>query len=122
MYKINYRCGLVALCMGYQYLFDEESNVEEVFKKAKQRGFTCQGEMFSCENMGKLWSELTNCAYYIVENVRNQKDLLVQVLFAGNPVLVPYDRDHNNEPCLQNGLRAHWTLLTGKIIIFCLLK
>ena len=33
-----------------------------------------------------------------------------------NQSLVPYDCDANFEPCNKNGLKAHWTLVTGFIL------
>ena len=51
---------------------------------------------------------------------RNLRDQLPQVLhhsFQRNPVLIPYDTDANHEPCLRNGKKAHWAIVTG----FCAL-
>lgn len=38
-------------------------------------------------------------------------------IWRNDAFLVPYDSDANNEPCNQNGHRAHWAVLTG----FCVL-
>lgn len=43
-------CGLVALSM----LLDEQITPEELMNIAKQKGFSSNGEMFSCNNMAKL--------------------------------------------------------------------
>lgn len=69
--------------------------------------------MFSCHKMARLWTETTAFSAEVVLNALQEKDRIVNALLADQPILIPYDRDHNNEPCRSNGLKAHWALLTG---------
>ena len=47
---------------------------------------------------------LRDCRFLYVEFAENRSLLLV-----------PYDTDFNQEPCLKKGHRAHWALIIGKL-------
>ena len=38
-----------------------------------------------------------------------------ELVLSRNLLLVPYDTDFNQEPCLKKGHRAHWALIIGKL-------
>ena len=60
-------------------------------------------------------SFLYGCKADVVDgNLFTNRLLLLKYLLLGWPVLVPYDNDKNFEPCLKNGHKAHWAVLTGK--------
>ncbi|ESN96636.1 hypothetical protein HELRODRAFT_68419 [Helobdella robusta] len=88
--------------------------IENIIQLAKSLGFTKQGEMFSIKNLLKLAQYINqNIEGRITESttdVREKKKLILQALFNHHPILVPYDRDFNNEPCMKNGVKAHWAL------------
>ncbi len=105
---------MVALGLAHQFLRSSELPLTDLFETAKKRGYTSRGEMFSCDNMAQLWNKKTECSADVVSNAQHEKEKIVHALLAKEPVLIPYDRDHNNEPCQCNGLKAHWALITGK--------
>lgn len=110
-------CGLVALCM----MLDEKISVSEVFEIARAAGYTNIGEMFSCKNMANLVEialMLTNNFNVKVELKTGGlcSDSIINKLLNKCFILIPYDSECNNMPCLRNGHRAHWALVCGIII------
>ncbi|KXJ22741.1 UPF0692 protein C19orf54 homolog [Exaiptasia diaphana] len=130
------RCGLVALSMAVEMAQrlskqtaqpsvgsptlipynDFESEMMALLKLAKLKKFTSKGEMFSAKNLGVLAKEfygldvrITDCGLDDISGIFNH-------LSEGNPILVPYDASANHAPCLENGNKSHWAVLTG---IFC---
>ncbi|XP_029427760.1 UPF0692 protein C19orf54 homolog isoform X2 [Rhinatrema bivittatum] len=110
------QCGLVALWMASPLLELKDSvSLEEIVRVALERGYTAQGEMFSAANMASLAEEVLCCRAELLlggMDGRNQWKLLHH-LTSGHPALIPYDEDCNHEPCLRNGHRAHWAIITG---------
>lgn len=121
------RCGLSAVSMAVELIKREEddNNVASSAQKryeeeldnllilAKSRGFSNQGEMYSAENLACLAEEFYGVECSVMSNGLEDHHSTVSKLLKGTAVLVPYDADKNNKPCLENGHRAHWALLTG---------
>jgi len=93
---------------------EQEQELDSMLKRAQMRGFTHQGEMYSAENLAKLAKEFygLECS---VTSVGFEDNFVISEVMKGSAVLIPYDADKNHEPCLENGHRAHWALLTGQL-------
>jgi len=91
---------------------EQEEELDSLLKMAQMRGFTRQGEMYSAENLAKLAKEFYGLEC-LVTSVGFEDNSVVSEVMKGSAVLIPYDADKNHEPCLENGHRAHWALLTG---------
>lgn len=106
-------CGIVALAMAAQML-SKETTASHVLQTSQNLGFSLQGELFSAYNLAKLAEETLNCTSEVLDMRDSEsKGSLLRHLANSHPVLVPYDGDGNNAPCLKNGHKAHWALLTG---------
>ncbi|XP_033630299.1 UPF0692 protein C19orf54 homolog [Asterias rubens] len=113
-------CGIAALCIALNML--EPSSCTKVNKShisttAKEKGFTLQGEMFSATNMLELARHVAKVSGKVVSGtmVENHHGIIGH-LANGWPVLVPYDKDGNCEPCCKRGHKAHWAVLTGFVL------
>ncbi|CAD0203735.1 unnamed protein product [Chrysodeixis includens] len=116
--QIGPTCGLVALSM----LVNGAVNPNELLTIAKFKGYTNNGEMFSCKQMVKLAEDV----FSLVDNMENVRCELqsgnlsspetIKRLINGAVLLVPYDADANHSPCLRNGHTAHWALVCGVIV------
>ncbi|OWR53263.1 hypothetical protein KGM_214730 [Danaus plexippus plexippus] len=103
-------------------LLDEQITPEELMNIAKQKGFSSNGEMFSCNNMAKL-------AQYAITLINKENinfcvkmgglfsEEVILELLNGAVLLVAYDADFNHSPCLRRGHTAHWALVCGIIIV-----
>jgi len=115
------QCGLVALCMATRMLIkDSNISTREIFKMATEKGYTKQGEMFSAANLADLaHSVLGRDSRVSLENIDILGDdsQVCADLLAGDVLLVPYDCDFNHGPCLAEGRKAHWALLTGFVLV-----
>lgn len=129
------RCGLSAVSMAAELInlkrilgddnvvssaqkpYEEELN--NLLTLAKSRGFSDQGEMYSAENLAHLAEEFYGVKCSVISNAFEDQHSTVSQLLKGSAVLVPYDADKNNKPCLENGHRAHWALLTGVLCELC---
>lgn len=70
--------------------------------------------VFAAHDMARLASDIYQCKAEVLKgNLFENRHILLSHLLQGHPVLVPYDNDKNFEPCLQNGHRAHWAVITG---------
>lgn len=106
-------CGIVALAMAAQML-SKETTASHVLKTSQNLGYSLQGELFSAYNLAKLAEVTLNCTSEVLDMRDSEsKRSLLRHLANSHPVLVPYDGDGNNAPCLKNGHKAHWALLTG---------
>ncbi|XP_068730365.1 actin maturation protease-like isoform X1 [Montipora capricornis] len=123
------RCGLSALSMANDLLFQDritltqhdtkqqEEELESLLELAQLRGFSEQGEMYSAENLAKLAKEFYGLECLVTnDGLKDGNFIASEVIVKGSAVLVPYDADKNHEPCLQNGHRAHWALVTGVLV------
>uniref|UniRef100_A0A8R1I0T6 Actin maturation protease n=1 Tax=Caenorhabditis japonica TaxID=281687 RepID=A0A8R1I0T6_CAEJA len=100
-------CGLVALSMCLEH-FGVVVDVETILEKAREMGFTKQGEMYSAEFLASLINEfLPNSAS--ASNFPDAKTFS-QSIFDGNLLLIAYDCGPNYQPVYKNGNSAHWLL------------
>ena len=110
--------------------------VQELLEDAVGRGFTFQGEMFSATHLAALARDSCNLCACVVEGA-STRDVCEMLAHGRSPsvvpsraprrrrrgrdarrddgslVLVPYDADKDNSPCLLGGTRAHWALVRG---------
>ncbi|XP_055030118.2 actin maturation protease isoform X1 [Misgurnus anguillicaudatus] len=113
------QCGLVALWMAGHLLQPPKIiPIEMVVQVAKDKGYTAQGEMFSASDMAKLAEEVCGCRVQILSGgmMGDNSAVILKHLSNGQPILVPYDEDFNHEPCLRNGHKAHWAVISGIIL------
>lgn len=111
------KCGLVALSMASQVLCSSQIQTEDLFEAAVKFGYTKQGEIFSAENLSYLAESMLHCNTRVVKGSITQRKLeLVKHLAEGHIVIIPYDRDGNNEPCCKQGQKAHWAVLYGMVL------
>lgn len=105
-------CGIVALSM----LFNGKISVEKLLNEAQENGFTKNGEMFSADFMFELLdrnlNEDDNLHVNLYDGILNNDDIKKKIE-NGSVLLVPYDADVNNSPCLKNGHKAHWAIILG---------
>ncbi|XP_063456368.1 actin maturation protease isoform X5 [Pan paniscus] len=105
------QCGLVALWMAGTLLSPPSGvPLERLIRVATERGYTAQGEMFSVADMGRLAQEVLGCQAKLLSGGLGgpNRDLVLQHLVTGHPLLIPYDEDFNHEPCQRKGHKAHW--------------
>ena len=126
---VLYRCGLSAISMASELIQKQKADTETAFcageeqhneeldkllSMARSKGYSCQGEMYSTENLGRLAREFYGLGCQVISYGFEDHHLIVSELLKGSAVLVPYDADKNHKPCLENGNKAHWALLTGQ--------
>ena len=125
-----FRCGLSALSMAAEMLLklqknyctkevpiceqDQKCDLDVLLTLARSRGFTCQGELYSAENIAQIAKESYKCNTNVVNHGFADIKMVILELLRGSAVLVPYDADRNHAPCMDNGHKAHWALLTGQ--------
>ncbi|XP_078236004.1 actin maturation protease isoform X2 [Pogona vitticeps] len=113
------QCGLVALWMAGALLsLPRARSLERIVQVALERGYTAQGEMFSAADMATLAKEVFPCQTELLSGGlegQNHRRIL-QHLWSGFPVLIPYDEDNNHEPCLRKGHKAHWAIASGALL------
>ncbi|VEN36213.1 unnamed protein product [Callosobruchus maculatus] len=112
--QVGPQCGLVALamCLGKS----DRETVEELYKTAKNLGYTYNGEMFSVQAMFRLATMfLPKGASASVHEGDLNCEQIKQFLLGGGMMLVPYDTDKNNTPTLLRGRKAHWAVVCGAI-------
>lgn len=65
--------------------------VKDLLLEAKLRGFTCQGEMFSIDDMVTLaHAVMPNVTTQVIRGLMDNRDLVVHSLAKGSILLVPY--------------------------------
>lgn len=95
---------------------DNEIDVNGIQEKAVQLQFTRHGEMFSAKNMATLAENTFLCdaekvkADAILTNLESLLDILC---IQERLMLVPYDSDADQWPCMKQGTKAHWGLIFG---------
>ncbi|RZF34162.1 hypothetical protein LSTR_LSTR003572 [Laodelphax striatellus] len=111
--QIGPNCGLAALAMASTATATPVSTIE-LFRRAKERGFTIQGEMFSAENMASLAQTVLR-PWFKVELISGGLDNthVLDCLSKGALMLVPYDASGNYSPCCKNGHKSHWAVVCG---------
>lgn len=113
------QCGLVALWMAAHLRRPQQSlDMETVVQTALSRRYTAQGEMFSAENMARLAEEVCGCQAELLRGGLSGDNAaaIIRHLWSGQPVLIPYDMDHNLEPCQRSGHKAHWAVASGVLL------
>ncbi|XP_033080823.1 UPF0692 protein C19orf54 homolog isoform X2 [Trachypithecus francoisi] len=113
------QCGLVALWMAGTLLSPPSGvPLERLVQVATERGYTAQGEMFSVADMGRLAQEVLGCQAKLLSGGLGgpNRDLVLQHLVTGHPLLIPYDEDFNHEPCQRKGHKAHWAVSAGVLL------
>ncbi|XP_059086239.1 actin maturation protease-like isoform X1 [Tigriopus californicus] len=121
------QCGLVALTMAMTALNPSGIiSTLTILDKARSKGVTKHGEMFSAQALADLANDFCTLAKAKEETIAmvDSSDIL------NNPVelmnffiadeksllLVPYDSDFNQHPCVKEGKRAHWAILLGFVL------
>ena len=114
MAQIGPSCGLVALGMAMGY-FEPQTrvgqSVDDLLQKAIDRGFSRDGELFAIDQLAFLINESGSQLEANVFPCGAKK--LREVLHSGHLVVVPYDRDKNEQPCQRSGRSAHYGLVFG---------
>ncbi|XP_017280235.1 UPF0692 protein C19orf54 homolog [Kryptolebias marmoratus] len=113
------QCGLVALWMAAHLQQPPPPvDMETVVQTAVRRGYTAQGEMFSAHNMALLAEEVCGCKAELLSGGLSGSNAaaIIEHLWSGQPVLIPYDEDSNHEPCQRRGHRAHWAVASGVLL------
>lgn len=119
-------CGLIALKLAADILKTSgslaslpttgENEIAELLQLSKESCFTYWGEMFSAKDMVSLARMYYGMNYQVGSSGLEDYMKVVNHIVQGYPVLVPYDADRNNEPCLKRGHKAHWVVVTGCLI------
>mmetsp|Transcript_17881 Transcript_17881/g.58777 ORF Transcript_17881/g.58777 Transcript_17881/m.58777 type:complete len:264 (-) Transcript_17881:143-934(-) len=110
-------CGLVALRMASVFVCSKETggenvpSVQDILKVATEKGFSRKGEIFSCQHLAALGREVCNVSADVIEDPSTE--LICSAISYGKPVLIAYDADKDNSPCLLQGARAHWAVICG---------
>lgn len=104
-------CGIVALSMASQLINNVSSN--DILSLAKSLNYTRAGEMFSVYNMSELAKTLLHCDTVVMHNLDVFKEDILEFICDGCPLLIPYDADRNHFPCSNNGITAHWAVISG---------
>jgi len=100
------------------YNISKHVSPDQLLDYAQKQGFTKLGEMFSALNMLVLCrtflpgdSQLLSIEYF------NNTPQMCQDFLSGHIFIVPYDCDFSHAPCLAEGRKAHWALITGFILL-----
>ena len=95
-------CGLAASLMAAEAIrvpFAQSLDLEDFFEKAKERGYTKQGEMFEAHDLAKLIEEILLCETEVLQGPIDQyRRKILEHLAAGYPFLIPHDADHDHRP------------------------
>ena len=110
-------CGIVALSMASQLIINMLP--DDILSSAKHLNFTREGEMFSAYNMAELARTLLNCDAIVIDNLYDHKEDVLNAICDGCPLLIPYDADKNHFPCSNNGITAHWAVISGLGFTVC---
>ncbi|CAH1792693.1 unnamed protein product [Owenia fusiformis] len=111
------QCGLIAVAMAmHQLEIRPNVTVDEIFSRAKELGFTNNGEMYSVRDMVSLVRDL-GAEAKMSSNMKDSMELFCEHLKQGGAILVPYDSDRNHEPCCKCGHKAHWAIVTGFLLV-----
>ena len=77
---------------------------------AEKDGFTTQGEMFYADQLASLAQQF---GYKTSVDTSLTLGDLKACIARGHPALVAFDVDHEGNPGLYNGGRAHWCVVEG---------
>lgn len=90
-------------------------DLETILSSARNQGLSGQGELFSAPDLAKLGNSLLKNVRFEAGNW-NSAEQVLEALENGQLVLIAYDKDGNNEPCLKDGAKAHWCVVNGYIV------
>lgn len=104
--------------MAGQYLDpDNDIEVQDIQDKAIELHYTKHGEMFSANNMAKLAGQVYNCQ---AQRIKGSWEVLTKlpktldlICVQEKLILVPYDSDADQWPCMRKGEKAHWGVIFG---------
>jgi len=116
------QCGIVALWMAGQHLDpDCTSEVEDIQGSAIEKHYTKHGEMFSAKNMANLAKQIYNCDAEKIKGsygtLTSMEKLLNMIAKDEKMIMVPYDSDSTQWPCMRKGHKAHWGVIFGIALI-----
>ncbi|KAK8741304.1 hypothetical protein OTU49_002610 [Cherax quadricarinatus] len=109
------QCGIVALSMASQ-VFPETVEVPDLLQAAKKQGYSCHGEMFSCDAMTKLAGNINGMEATVCRDVLCNPRRVLELIMQGDLILVPYDAERNYMPGLRSGHKAHWGVICGCLV------
>ncbi|CEF62407.1 UPF0692 protein C19orf54 [Strongyloides ratti] len=113
-------CGLVALLMMRDSLnFPSIVNTIDLLNVAIEKGFSNKGEIFSVNWLSQIakifWNNLGT--FDVLEKLPDEDKLIEELSSSEVVYLIPYDCGKNFEPVFNNGHNAHWSLITGFVLI-----
>jgi len=124
-------CGLIALEMCSRFFGKLAENVSYQHRSldyAINKGYTLEGEMFSAfelADVARSFYGIKALVDDVVEEVSTKEKTtlsglnflkIISHILKGLPVIIPYDNDKNNYPCLRDGGNAHWGIIFGFIL------
>ena len=89
--------------------------LKNMYKIAKQRNFTWEGEMFRIDELLEMARTLVGSSSVKLSEMSllSSRDV-VKILLSGGTIVVPYDSMSGNyEPSLQKGARSHYCVVVG---------
>ena len=115
--------GLVDSCLGNAHCFIAKhkmkiplpDSLKNLYKIAKQRNFTWEGEMFRIDELLEMARTLVGSSRVKLSEMSllSSRDV-VQILLSGGTIVVPYDSMSGNyEPSFQKGARSHYCVVVG---------
>lgn len=86
--------------------------LDDLLASARRLSISESGELFDATHLLELGRlHAPHVEWTAIE--WTNADQCTSVLDQGGVVLVAYDKDGNNEPCLKNGSKAHWAVVNG---------
>lgn len=110
-------CGLVAISMASQLLYDKIAQPDTLLTRAKEQCYSKQGEMFSAANLLDLATSELKCKGSLLNSREIEVVDILSAITEKKALLVPYDADKDHSPCLARGHKAHWCTLVGFALI-----
>ncbi|PAV70284.1 hypothetical protein WR25_24092 [Diploscapter pachys] len=110
-------CGLVALQMAMQLIGASLIAVDDILDKAREQGYTKNGEMYSTSYMALLANDLWDSSVVSCVSHFPSASEMVSHLHESTAILIPYDCDRNIEPALRKGHSAHWGIVVGYLLV-----
>lgn len=109
-------CGMSCLSTALHWSLHQHVSIDSIVDTARRLGISKKGELFDARACLELARESGLAA-----SLRSW--LSTQDVFQWwreNPncvIMVPYDKDANNEPCHRNGVKAHWCMIVGVSLV-----
>lgn len=106
-------CGLVALSIASLLLTGKPHSPEQLLSKARKKGYSNNGEIFSAQHLLDLATSELQCKGSLVHTTTVTSGDILTSIAQRRALVVPYDADKDHSPCLAQGHRAHWCTLVG---------